>query len=352
MNEPIGAQLTRLREARGQTPVQVATALRCDPKVIDALEGERWAELGAPVFSRGHLRRYAEFLGLPADPLLAQWTAEQGAHQALPDLSRAPQAPRPLDTQRWGRRLAMLAGAVVIALAAWWILQGADVQAPAASPVAASTAAAPAEIAAVATPIPSAAAPATPPAAEPVPGVAPDAVPGAVPGMTPAASPAVTPAATPTETTPVPAPAGPATTAAPGAGLAVAFTATERCWAEVVDASGSRRLYMMLEPGVRVTASGTPPLRVLLGRGDVTAVEIGGRAASIPTDAVRNSVARFEIAGSGAMRALPPVPAPTATPATTNPATTTPATTPPAAPAPAPAEPPAATAVPTSGGTP
>jgi cytoskeleton protein RodZ len=325
MNEPIGAQLTRLREARGQTPVQVATALRCDPKVIDALEGERWAELGAPVFSRGHLRRYAEFLGLPADPLLAQWTAEQGAHQALPDLSRAPQAPRPLDTQRWGRRLAMLAGAVVIALAAWWILQGADVQAPAASPVAASTAAAPAEIAAVATPIPSAAAPATPPSAEPVPGETPDAV---------------------------PAPAVPATTAAPGAGLAVAFTATERCWAEVVDASGSRRLYMMLEPGVRVTASGTPPLRVLLGRGDVTAVEIGGRAASIPTDAVRNSVARFEIAGSGAMRALPPVPAPTATPATTNPATTTPATTPPAAPAPAPAEPPAATAVPTSGGTP
>jgi cytoskeletal protein RodZ len=305
------------------------------------------------VFSRGHLRRYAEFLGLPADPLLAQWTAEQGAHQALPDLSRAPQAPRPLDTQRWGRRLAMLAGAVVIALAAWWILQGADVQAPAASPVAASTAAAPAEIAAVATPIPSAA-PVTPPAAvedggpvaaEPVPGETPDAVPGAVPGMTPAAA--------PTETTPT----VPATTAAPGAGLAVAFTATERCWAEVVDASGSRRLYMMLEPGVRVTASGTPPLRVLLGRGDVTAVEIGGRAASIPTDAVRNSVARFEIAGSGAMRALPPVPAPTATPATTNPATTnpattTPATTPPASPAPAPAEPPAATAVPTSGGTP
>jgi cytoskeleton protein RodZ len=327
MNEPIGARLIRLREARGQTPAEVATALRCDPKVIDALEGERWAELGAPVFSRGHLRRYAEFLGLPADPLLAQWTAEQGAHQTLPDLSRAPQAPRPLDTQRWGRRLAMLAGAVVIALAAWWILQGADVQAPAASPVAASTAAstaaAPVEIAAVATPIPSAAAPATPPAVVEDGPVAAEAVPGETPDA-------------------VPAPAVPATTAAPGAGLAVAFTATERCWAEVVDASGSRRLFMMLEPGVRVTANGTPPLRVVLGRGDVTAVEIGGRAASIPTDALRNSVARFEIAGSGTMRALPPAPAPTATPATT----------PPAAPAPAPAEPPAATAVPTSGGTP
>ena len=115
MNEPIGAQLTRLREARGHTPAEVATALRCDPKIIDALENERWAELGAPVFSRGHLRRYAEFLGVPADPLLEQWNAEQGASTVLPDLSRVPQAPRPLDTQRWGRRLAMLAGAFVIA---------------------------------------------------------------------------------------------------------------------------------------------------------------------------------------------------------------------------------------------
>lgn len=98
MNEPIGIQLTRLREVRGLSTAAVATALRCDPKIIDALEGERWAELGASVFSRGHLRRYAEFLGVPADPLLEQWNAEQGASTVLPDLSRGPQAPRPLDT--------------------------------------------------------------------------------------------------------------------------------------------------------------------------------------------------------------------------------------------------------------
>ena len=133
MSEPIGVQLTRLRGLRGLSTAAVATALRCDPKIIDALENERWAELGAPVFSRGHLRRYAEFLGVPADPLLEQWNAEQGASTVLPDLSRVPQAPRPLDTQRWGRRLAMLAGAFVIALAAWWILQGAEMR-PAATP--------------------------------------------------------------------------------------------------------------------------------------------------------------------------------------------------------------------------
>lgn len=327
MTEPIGAQLVRLREARGLSPAEVAAELRCDPKVIAALEGERWAELGAPVFSRGHLRRYAEFLGLPADPLLAQWTAEQGAHQALPDLSRAPQAPRPLDTQRWARRLAMLAGAVVIALAAWWILQGAEVRPPAPAP----TAAAPV----VATPVPSA----PPPVSAPIATSAP-------------LGEAATPAPTVTPTTsdaPIDAAAIAATDAAPGDGLAVAFTATERCWAEVIDATGARRLYTMLEPGTRVTARGTPPLRVLLGRGDVTSVEIAGRAAMIPADALRNAVARFEIAGSGAMRALPPAPAtapaqnPVPTPAAPTPAAPATPDAPSTQPAETPAAPPAET---------
>ena len=302
MNEPIGAQLTRLRAARGQTPAEVATALRCDTKTIDALEGERWAELGAPVFSRGHLRRYAEFLGVPVDPLLEQWNAEQAGSTVLPDLSRGPQAPRPLDTQRWGRRLAMLAGAFVIALAAWWILQGAEMR-PAATlapveasvpmptvPVVPAPAPAPADLAPV---------PAAPIALEPALDAVPDAVPdAAVPvGVTPAV-------------------AAPSAPSVPGDGVAVAFTASEPCWAEVVDATGARRLYAVLQPGQRVSVQGTPPLRVVLGRGDVTAVEISGSVAAIPADAVRNTVARFEIAASGAIRALPPEPRSDPTPAT------------------------------------
>ena len=253
MKEPIGVQLTRLRELRGLSSAEVATLLRCDTKTIDALEGERWAELGAPVFSRGHLRRYAEFLGVSADPLLEQWNAEQGGSTVLPDLSLGPQAPRPLDTQRWGRRLAMLAGAFVIALAAWWILQGAEMR-PAAilAPVEASVpmptvpvvpAPAPADLAPV---------PAAPIALEPAPDAAPVA---AVPvGVTPAvAAPSV-----------------------PGDGVAVAFTASEPCWAEVVDATGARRLYALLQPGQRVSVQGAPPLRVVLGRGDVTAACVVG----------------------------------------------------------------------------
>ncbi len=305
MNEPIGAQLTRLRAARGQTPAEVATALRCDTKTIDALEGERWAELGAPVFSRGHLRRYAEFLGVPVDPLLEQWHAEQGGSTVLPDLSRGPQAPRPLDTQRWGRRLAMLAGAFVIALAAWWILQGAEMR-PAATLAAVEASAPMPTVPVVPAPAPAdlAPVPAAPSALAPAPDAALDAALDAVPDVVPVA-------AVPVVVTPAP-----AAPSVPGDGVAVVFTASELCWAEVVDATGARRLYAVLEPGQRVSVQGTPPLRVVLGRGDVTALEIRGNPAVIPADAVRNTVARFEIAASGVIRALPPEPRSDPAPAT------------------------------------
>ena len=301
MSEPIGAQLTRLREARGQTPAEVATALRCDPKIIDALEGERWVELGAPVFSRGHLRRYAEFLGVPADPLLEQWNAEQGGSTVLPDLSRGPQAPRPLDTQRWGRRLAMLAGAFVIALAAWWILQGAEMRPAATMAVVEASAPMPtAPVVPAPAPVDLAPVPAAAIALEAAPDAAPDAAADAVPDAAPVA-------AVPVGVTPaVAAPSAPGD----GVAVAVAFTASEPCWAEVVDATGARRLYALLQPGQRVSVNGAPPLRVVLGRGDVTALEISGNPAVIPADAVRNTVARFEIAASGALRALPPEPRP------------------------------------------
>lgn len=305
MNEPIGIQLTRLRELRGLSTAAVATALRCDPKIIDALEGERWAELGASVFSRGHLRRYAEFLGVPADPLLEQWNAEQGASTVLPDLSRGPQAPRPLDTQRWGRRLAMLAGAFVIALAAWWILQGAEMR-PAATTTAAE--------ASVTTP--SAQTPSAQTSSAPVvPEVS--AVPDVSAPADIAADLAAPSAPVPDTAAPVVATPAVAAPSVPGDGVAVVFTASEPCWAEVVDATGARRLYAMLQPGQRVSVQGAPPLRVLLGRGDATALEISGSAAVIPADAVRNSVARFEIAASGAMRALPPEPRPEPAPSAT-----------------------------------
>jgi cytoskeleton protein RodZ len=300
--ESIGQLLARSRAARGLDVEKVARELHCDRSIIDALEADRYADLGAAVFARGHLRRYSDLLGTPTAELLTRWSAEQAGGQPLPDLTRAPQAPRPIDTRRWGRTLAALAGALAIGLAAWWILQGAGAR-PA--PVAVPTQAGAGDVA-------------VPPQSVPVPEVA--AVPQEAPAtaVTPTAplvaGPEDPPADAPADSAEAaPAPAAMSVTVPPAPGdVALVFTAQADCWAEVVDAKGARRLYQLIRAGERVTAAGAPPLRVTLGRGDVTRVEVAGRAVTLPADAVRNSVARFEVAATGALRALPPVPAPAA----------------------------------------
>ena len=312
MSGSIGGTLARLRSERGLDIGKVAEGLRCDRSIIEALEADRYADLGAAVFARGHLRRYAEFLGAPVDELLARWSAEEGAKQALPDLTRAPQAPRVIDTRRWGRLLAAVAGALAIGLAAWWILQGAGLRdaSRAAVPVAAPVT--PAVVAEVASSEPVA------PSTESAP---PTTVPAALASTVPVST--TQPATTAATSTPTLAP-----NPVPAAGeVVLAFSAQADCWAEVFDAQGARRLYQVIRAGQRVTATGRPPLRVTLGRGDVTRFDLDGRVTALPADAVRDAVARFEVTASGALRALPPVPAPATTapsPAATAPAATAP----------------------------
>jgi hypothetical protein len=65
----LGQVLKAAREKRGTTLSEAAGKLRVDVAVLEALEGERFDELGAPVFVRGHLRHYAELLGEAPDAI-------------------------------------------------------------------------------------------------------------------------------------------------------------------------------------------------------------------------------------------------------------------------------------------
>ncbi|RYG67578.1 DUF4115 domain-containing protein, partial [bacterium] len=56
----VGATLRRGREYLGLSVEAMAERARLDPTDIAALESESFAALGAPVFARGHLRRYAQ----------------------------------------------------------------------------------------------------------------------------------------------------------------------------------------------------------------------------------------------------------------------------------------------------
>lgn len=272
----IGQRLRARREAAGLSIATAAAKLHCDQAILTSLEADRFEELGAPVFAQGHLRRYAELVGAPVNELLADW-AKRGTPVAAPDLTRIPRAPsRGLDRELWGRRLGGLAGAVVIAVAAWWILRGGAVQTP------------PAVIAArVVT------APATPPTATSM-VAAPVAPLASVAPVVPpeAAAPAVTAAVE---------------FAAPAAAAIVALSieARENCWTEIYDAEGRKLYFDTLRSGNRAAVTGKPPLRVLLGRADRASLTVEGRQVAIPAALIRNTTAYFTVDAAAELRDLP-----------------------------------------------
>lgn len=61
----IGRRLRQAREARGATAADAAAALHLPLNVIESLEAERFQQLGAAVYVRGHLRSYLRWLDLP-----------------------------------------------------------------------------------------------------------------------------------------------------------------------------------------------------------------------------------------------------------------------------------------------
>jgi len=277
----IGQRLRERREAVGLSIEAAAAKLYCDASIITALEADRFDELGAPVFAQGHLRRYAELVGAPVTELLAEW-AQRGARVAVPDLTRIPRAPSPpLDREVWGRRLGALAGAVVIAVAAWWILQGGAVRTPPAAPAEAPAAAA--------SPVLASPAVASPIVASPV----------------VAAAPAATPPASTVPDTSVTASLTPAAAPAAAARLALSIEARENCWTEVYDADGRKLYFDTLRAGNRAAVTGAAPLRVLLGRADRASLTIDGRPVVIPATLIRNTTAYFTVDAAAQLQDLP-----------------------------------------------
>ena len=66
----IGEALRSTREHRGLSIDQVAQDTRISPRFLEALEAEQFHELPAPVYVRGFLRSYANYLKMDAQPLL------------------------------------------------------------------------------------------------------------------------------------------------------------------------------------------------------------------------------------------------------------------------------------------
>lgn len=122
MSEGVGEGLRRAREGVQLGIPEAAAQLLLDPAVLRALEEERFAELGAPVYARGHLRRYAEFLGLDADDVLRRYDARGAQDVVEPDLTHVPRAVSPPDPRRYLWPAVIVAVLAVLASILWWAL--------------------------------------------------------------------------------------------------------------------------------------------------------------------------------------------------------------------------------------
>jgi cytoskeletal protein RodZ len=118
-----GARLRKARELTGRSAAEIADKLHCDVRVVEALENEDLPAMGAAVYARGHLRRYAEHLNLPAPELVAQYELRKDHPGYVPDLTRIAKAEKPRDPNRALRWVYVVAAGLIGLFAVWWVLQ-------------------------------------------------------------------------------------------------------------------------------------------------------------------------------------------------------------------------------------
>lgn len=73
----IGERLIEAREARGLTLEDAERDTRISQRYLQALEAETFNVIPAPVYARGFLRSYSQYLGLETAPLLARFPQDE-----------------------------------------------------------------------------------------------------------------------------------------------------------------------------------------------------------------------------------------------------------------------------------
>ena len=272
----IGARLRAAREQRGLTTLQAAEKLHVDARVLEALEAEDFAALGAVVYARGHLRRYADLVG--ESPSELQRLYDDSAHAPQPDLTRIPHRERSSDPKRLAVPAALILVGFALAGLLWWVLtlQGGKPQPLQARPALPAAAAAAGADERVGTPTANA-------------GEGTQPLTGAIAGGEPSA-------AQPHETLRI-ADASGAPGTAGQAQLALRFSAPS--WVEVYDAGGRRLLQGIEVADSARTLAGPAPLRVVLGNAPGVAVRLNGQPVTLDALVHRNGSARVVIDGSG-----------------------------------------------------
>ena len=143
----IGEKLRSAREAQGKTIQEASAATRIKSSYLEALEAERFGEMGGNVYAKGFLRSYAGYLGLDPNPLLDEYRAQERPEG--PVFERTPRALSGLGLERSRRTpsiwmvVAIVGVSIVLVASLWSLLKpprsGSQAPPGAAAPPVAST---------------------------------------------------------------------------------------------------------------------------------------------------------------------------------------------------------------------
>lgn len=265
-----GERLRAERERRGLSTQNVAENLHVDVWVVEALEQGRHATLGAPVYVKGHLRKYATLLGLDAEALVSACS-----EQDPPLVLLKPQARRRRPMRIPVKRILTGTLVLVIVAGAVWAYRmwRERSEAPPAPVSQAAPSIAPASV------MPTAVTPSESVQATPE---------GQAKGAEPtrertASSGSTAPRAT-----------------SPTVRVRLSFSADS--WVELYDANGRRVFFDLGVANSARSFTVAAPARVFLGYADAVQVELDGRPVTLVDEVRRGNVAHFSIDARGRLK--------------------------------------------------
>ena len=111
----VGSFLRQLREAKSLSIEEISRTTRMPASSVERIEADRFDELPGEVFVRGFLKSYARALGVPAEEVLARYTASRRVAWVtpLPVSSTA----KPARTRRFGVAIAFVLLLILFTLA-------------------------------------------------------------------------------------------------------------------------------------------------------------------------------------------------------------------------------------------
>ena len=251
---PYGGE--RLAEARREQQVsvlEIAKELHLDEYKVRALEKNEFDTIGAPVFAKGHLKKYAQLVGVDEADVLKEYYELTRSASIPPVVSTRPKPRREMSPGPW---IAVIVVIILVASAYWWLTS---------RPVVVD---------------------APPPAEE----VVPEQQRAALDDVEPSAEaePEVTPDPEPEPVEVVP----------EDGELRILVSYSGDCWTEITDASGRRLFFDLGKEGRTVELSGQPPLNVLFGNADNVSLQVNGADYSIGAAERRGRTARLTISGT------------------------------------------------------